>query len=68
MNKKTKKVNNTDEVISIMFDKNKLSGDAREYFDSLPKMIQENIIQSGSPISTKEELEKVYTNLTSKTQ
>ena len=51
-----------------MFDRNKLSGDARDYFDSLPKMIQENIIQSGAPISTKDELEKVYTNLTSKTQ
>lgn len=41
-----------------------LSSDAVEYFNSLPKFVQENIMQSGVTLNSKSELEMTAANLT----
>lgn len=39
-----------------MFDKDKLDADARRYFDSLPPLTREAIVQSGVDCVTRSEL------------
>lgn len=39
-----------------------LSPDAKAYFDSLPPMLQETVMQSGAKLTTKEELESFCKN------
>ena len=36
----------------------------RDYFSTLPPMIQESILQSGAPFQTREELEKAVKKIT----
>lgn len=49
-----------------MCDINKLPENAREYFNSLPKNIQETIMQSGISITSKQDLESLYNHFTAK--
>ncbi len=41
-----------------MFDRNRLAPDARTYFDSMPPLFQELLIQSGADYTTRLELEE----------
>ena len=43
----------------------KIPESARAYFDTLPKSVQEQILQSGVTVSSKEDLETIYRNITS---
>ncbi|MCQ4021673.1 MULTISPECIES: hypothetical protein [unclassified Ruminococcus] len=43
-----------------------LDSSAREYFYSLPQLIQEQIIESGVTFSSKQELESYYNSVTEK--
>ncbi len=51
--------NNNYEVIKLT-NIEKLDRDAKEYFYSLPALFQEQIIESGVSLNSKEELEKYY--------
>jgi hypothetical protein len=46
-----------------MFDKNKLTPDAKAYFDSLPAILQENLMMTGSDQTTKEDLENFFAHM-----
>ena len=46
-----------------MFDKNKLTPDAKAYFDSLPKLLQESITQTSVDMKTKEDIENFFHNV-----
>jgi hypothetical protein len=46
-----------------MFDKNKLTPDAKEYFDSLPMLLQESIMQQSVDMNTKEDLENFFAHV-----
>lgn len=50
------------EVIK-MPDSLKFHGDAKAYFESLPKLVQESIIQSDVQLHSKEDLEKFVNGL-----
>lgn len=41
---------------------NSMDMQARTYFDSLPQMLKEQIVQSGVKLNTREELEKYCKN------
>ncbi len=43
-------------------DLEKMDQSAREYFDSLPPMLQEQVMQSGVTMTTKEQLETYCRN------
>ncbi|MGN0498027.1 MAG: hypothetical protein ACI4F6_02995 [Acutalibacteraceae bacterium] len=43
-----------------------LDNSAKEYFNSLPQLIQEQIIESGVTFSSKQELEQYYNTVTGK--
>lgn len=46
-----------------MPDSLKFHGDAKAYFESLPKLVQESIIQSDVQLHSKEDLEKFVNGL-----
>jgi hypothetical protein len=46
-----------------MFDKNKLTPEAKEYFDSLPMLLQESIMQQSVDMNTKEDLENFFAHV-----
>ena len=46
-----------------MPDCSKLDQSAQAYFNSLPTVFQEQIMQSGVEVTSKEDLERVYQNL-----
>lgn len=46
-----------------MPDINNLNASAQEYFNSLPPLIKEQIMQSGLELASKEELEGYYQNI-----
>ncbi len=41
-----------------MFDVNQLEPDARQFFESMPLMLQENLMQTGVAYKTRQELER----------
>lgn len=43
-----------------------LDNSAKEYFNSLPQLIQEQIIESGVTFSSKQELENYFNKVTGK--
>ncbi len=40
-----------------MFDQEKLTAEAREYFESMSPLMRETLVQTGMPYTSKEELE-----------
>ena len=49
-----------------MFDRSKLEPDAKAYFETLPSLLQENLIQTGVDLRTKAELEQYCDSILSK--
>ncbi len=50
-----------------MFNPNHLTPDAKAYFDAMPHLMQETLIQSGMPYTTKQQLE-IFADPQSKNQ
>ena len=50
--------NLTRKVVNPMFDVNQLEPDARQFFESMPLMLQENLMQTGVAYKTRQELER----------
>ncbi len=46
-----------------MFDKTKLTPEAREYFEALPLLLQESIIQQSVELNTREDLENFFAHV-----
>jgi len=44
-------------------DPRKLDAETREYFNSLPPMVQEDLLQTGAQFSSREELQRVVEQL-----